>query len=365
MNVPPPPPEGSPWRLARPIVAVVLVVIAAIGVVSGASWLADQVGSGIGSGDDRETNDVEPGLDVTVVIPEGSSAAAIADILASAGVVRSASQFEAAARSVGAAASLRAGTYELVTGMDPDEVIEVLRRGPILSVFDVTVPEGLRLSEVLVRLSEASGLPVGQFEDALTEGRVETDLTEIDEDDPLEAWEGLLFPDTYRFSKEVTATEILQRMSDTLERRIDGIDWGALEDAGFTRYEGLIIASLIEAEVRVPEERRLVSSVIRNRLEDGQRLEIDATVLYALETRDVSLFDRTVDSPYNTYANGGLPPTPIAAPGAASLEAAADPADTDYRYYVLSSEDGSHTFSETLEEHQAAVAAAREAGILP
>ena len=364
MNVPPPP-EGSSWRVARPIVAVVLVVLAAIGVVSGASWLADQVGSGIGSGDDRQAVDVDPGLDVTVVIPEGSSAASIADILASAGVVRSASQFEAAARSVGAAATLRAGTYELVTGMDPDEVIEVLRRGPILSVFDVTVPEGLRLSEILVRLSEASGLAVGDFEDALADGRVETELAEIDDDAPLEAWEGLLFPDTYRFSKDATAVEILQRMSDTMAQRVDGIDWRALEDAGFSRYDGIIIASLIEAEVRVPEERRLVSSVIRNRLEDGQRLEIDATVLYALGTRDVSLFTRAVDSPYNTYANDGLPPTPIAAPGTASLEAAADPADTHYRYYVLSSEDGRHTFSETLEEHQAAVAAAREAGVLP
>lgn len=360
-----PPPGGSPWRLLRPVVAVALVVVAAVGVVSAASWLAEQVGSGFSSDDDRQAADVEPGLDVIVVIPEGSSAAAIADILASAGVVRSATQFEATVRSMGVASELRAGSYEMVTGMDPDEVVEILRRGPLLSVFDVTVPEGLRLSEILIRLSEASGLPVEEFEDALTDGNVETEVIDIDVSSPLEAWEGLLFPDTYRFSKDVTPVEILQRMSDTLGQRLDGIDWGPLEEAGFTRYEGIIIASLIEAEVRVPEERRLVSSVIRNRLEGGQRLEIDATVLYALDTRDVTEFDRAADSPYNTYANEGLPPTPIAAPGVASLAAAADPADTDYRYYVLSSEDGSHTFSETFEEHQAAVAAAREAGVLP
>ncbi len=108
-----------------------------------------------------------------------------------------------------------------------------------------------------------------------------------------------------------------------------------------------------------------MSSVIRNRLADGQRLEIDATVLYALDTRDVADFDRSVDSPYNTYRSDGLPPTPISAPGRAALEAAADPAETDFRYYVLSSEDGAHTFSVTYEEHLAAVEASREAGILP
>ncbi len=113
------------------------------------------------------------------------------------------------------------------------------------------------------------------------------------------------------------------------------------------------------------DERPLVSSVIRNRLDEGMLLQIDASVLYALDTRDPSAFDSEVDSPYNTYLHPGLPPTPIAAPGRAALEAAAAPAETEYLYYVLSSPDGSHTFTTNLDDHNAAVRQAREDGVLP
>ncbi|MCI0544544.1 MAG: endolytic transglycosylase MltG, partial [Actinobacteria bacterium] len=109
----------------------------------------------------------------------------------------------------------------------------------------------------------------------------------------------------------------------------------------------------------------LVSSVINNRLADGIRLEIDATVLYAMRTRDVAEFNREFDSPYNTYLIEGLPPTPISAPGRASLEAAAAPADTPFYFYVLADLEGGHAFAETFEEHQANIAQAREDGVLP
>ncbi len=143
------------------------------------------------------------------------------------------------------------------------------------------------------------------------------------------------------------------------------VNWGDLEALGFSQYEGIIIASIIESEVRVAEERPLVSSVIQNRLGSEGFLEIDATVLYALGTRDIAQFDRSFDSPYNTYRYEGLPPTPIAVPGLASLQAAAAPAETEFFFYVLSSTDGSHTFSVTFEEHQAAIAKARADGVLP
>lgn len=143
------------------------------------------------------------------------------------------------------------------------------------------------------------------------------------------------------------------------------VDWSAFEEAGFSQYQGVIIASLIESEVRVAEERPIVSSVIRNRLTDGARLDIDATILYALDSRDPSVIDVGFDSPYNTRLVPGLPPTPISAPGLASLQAAAQPDDTEFRYYVLSSLEGSHAFSVTLDEHNAAVAESRAAGIIP
>jgi UPF0755 protein len=150
-----------------------------------------------------------------------------------------------------------------------------------------------------------------------------------------------------------------------MEQRVGSIDWTMLEDAGMTIYDGLIIASLIETEVLLDEERPTVSSVIHNRLGLGMKLDIDATVLYALGTRDPSLFNNEVDSPYNTYVVNGLPPTPIASPGRASLEAAAAPIETEFLFYVLSDLEGHHAFAATLEEHNANVAQAREDGVLP
>jgi UPF0755 protein len=184
-------------------------------------------------------------------------------------------------------------------------------------------------------------------------------------DPELSDWEGLLFPDTYEFNREVRPEAVLQRMASTMEQRVASIDWSGWEALGYDQYEGIIVASMIETEVRVDEERPIVSSVIYNRLELGMALEIDATVLYALGTDDPAQFNNEVDSPYNTYRNTGLPPTPIAAPSRASLEAAAAPDETPYLFYVLTDETGRHAFAETLEEHNANVAQAREDGILP
>jgi UPF0755 protein len=229
----------------------------------------------------------------------------------------------------------------------------------------VTVIEGLRVGEILTRLSESSGIPYSEFEDALLSGEVSTSLREIPEGAGLTHWEGLLFPDTYEFARSAEPTDILQRLSSTMEQRVDSIDWAAAEAAGITPYEGLIIASLIESEAQLDEERPLVSSVIHNRLAQEMKLDIDATVLYALGTRDPAEFDREVDSPFNTYLVNGLPPTPISSPGRASLEAAAAPESTDYLYYVLSDLEGHHAFAPTLEEHNANVEQARADGVLP
>lgn len=360
-----PEPVTSPWRMTKPIVVIGLVVVAGVGIVNGATWLGEKVGAGIDQTTTDTREDVEPGIDVEVEIPLGSNADDIAEILYQAGVIDSVPQFGAAVRSSGFASGLQAGTYDLITGMSPTDVIDVLRRGPLPSVYTVTVREGLRVSEIIEVLSEASGIDVADFEAALFDGSVTTTVHEIPEEAELRHWEGLLFPDTYEFSREAAAASLLQRLSTTMEVRMDAVDWTAFEQAGFSRYEGIIIASLVESEVRIADERPVVSSVIRNRIEDGARLDIDATVLYALATRDPAEIDVDFDSPYNTRRVAGLPPTPISAPGLASLEAAANPADTEYRYYVLSAEDGSHTFSVTLEEHNAAVAKARQDGILP
>lgn len=360
---PAPPPAFS--RLGRIGAILAIVVLAGVGIVGGASFLGRQVGGALGGDDAVNGVDVDPGIEVEIVIPSGASAQDIAAILATQGVVASASQFETTVRSAGAAGDLRAGTYELVTGMDSSDVLAVLLAGPVTDAYRVTIREGLRVAEIVEDLAEATGYTEDDYVAALESGEVTTELVEMDDSPSVADWEGLLFPDTYEFSRTADARQILQRLATTMEQRVASVDWSEFEEAGFDIYEGIIIASLIETEVRVAEERPLVSSVIRNRLVEEMLLQIDATVLYALDTRDPAEFNNEVDSPYNTYRFPGLPPTPIAAPGLASLQAAAQPEETDFLFYVLSDPDGSHTFTTNLDDHNAAVRQAREDGVLP
>lgn len=362
-----PNPDPPGWsRAVKVVLAVAAVVLAGVVLVGGASYLGRMVGTALESNDvGQGPSDVIPGQPVTVDIPLGTSGQDIAAILAAQGVVRSAAEFQGAVRDAGAAQQLKAGTYQLTTLMDPAEVVLILVEGPGPDTYRITIIEGLRVEEILAALSERTPHQYADLEAALLEGEVQTSLREMPENPTLADWEGLLFPDTYEFARSATPRSILQRMASTMEQRVNSIDWSDWEEAGYSVYQGIIVASLIETEVRVAEERPIVSSVIHNRLDLDMRLDIDATVLYALGTRDVSRFDREIDSPYNTYRVEGLPPTPIAAPGRSSLQAAAAPDDTPFLFYVLSDTDGHHAFAETLEEHNANVARAREDGVLP
>jgi len=367
MTYEPAPEQPSPWiRVSKIAATIGLVVLAGIAVVGGGSYLGRLVGSTFNSDDPSASPvSVQPGQDVTIEVPSGSTAEDIGAILAAQGVVRSALEFEVAVRNNEADSRLQAGTYAMQTVMDPNEVVAMLVVGPVADVYRVTVIEGLKVQEILTTLAEGSGLPYSDFEAALLGGEVETSLAQMPAEPTLTDWEGLLFPDTYEFASSPEPVDILQRLASTMEQRVGSIDWTTLEAAGMTPYDGLKIASLIESEAQLDEERPTVSSVIHNRLNMGMKLDIDATVLYALGTDDPALFDREVDSPYNTYLVSGLPPTPISSPGRASLEAAAAPQQTDFLFYVLSDLEGHHAFAATLDEHNANVAAAREAGVLP
>jgi UPF0755 protein len=346
-------------------IATVLVAIVVVGVVAvlGGRGLANWAGR-LGSPPDvTAPPGIAADLPVDVEVSKGSSARQIGEQLAQAGVVDSSLAFEVAARSAGVEDRLQAGTYRLVTGMSPGDALDVLLAGPESNAYRVTIHEGLRMSEILDRLAEQTPYTAQEFEQALP--GVTSSLGFGGSD--LEGWEGGLFPDTYEFASDATAKEILQRLASTLENRVASVDWTPLEQLGYDVHDGLIIASMIEAEARLDEDRPLIASVIVNRLEIGMPLQIDATVLYALGERGVALTadDLATDSPYNTYQNVGLPPTPIDAPGLASLEAAANPATTDYLYYVLTSPDGGHSFAVTYEEFQAYKAQAKKDGVLP
>lgn len=340
--------------------------VTALVVVVSANGLARLIGDAVAaSSEDSSSVSFADGLDVEIAVPPGASARQIGAILAEAGVVESANEFELEVRDQGIANQLRAGTYQLITGMSVQEVLPVLLRGPVADAYRVTVPEGLRVTEIIDVLVGASGRERSEFEEALTGRQVTTELRVLPETPTLSDWEGMLFPDTYEFLRNSPPSEILQVLSDTMAERVGSIDWSGITAAGFDSYQGIIIASLIEAEVRVEEERPLVSSVIYNRIGEGMPLQIDASVLYGLNTRDSALFDSESESPYNLYKYLGLPPTPIGAPGRAALEASASPAQTDYFFYVLSTVEGGHAFAETYDEHLANVERSRQAGILP
>ncbi|CAN5256981.1 endolytic transglycosylase MltG [soil metagenome] len=342
------------------------VGLTALVVVVSATGLARFIGGSVEpEADDASAVTVEPGLDVEVAVPPGASARQIATLLAESGVIESANEFELTVRDQGIANQLRAGTYRLITGMGIDDVLPLLLRGPVADAYRVTIPEGLRVTEIIDILVEASGLQRGDFETALTQGGVISEIRNMPAAPTLTDWEGLLFPDTYEFLRESPAARILQVLTDTMEERVASVDWTALGESGFDIYQGMVVASLIESEVRVADERPLVSSVVYNRLREGMALQIDASVLYGIGTRDPAEFNNEHESPYNLYKYPGLPPTPIGAPGRASLEAAARPAVTEYFFYVLSTAEGGHAFAETFDQHLANIERSRQAGILP
>jgi UPF0755 protein len=354
---------------------LIVLVIGLVAVVAAVLFIGDSLNPLGGSGGE----DVAPGQPVEITVERGQSVRAVGDRLAEEGVISSPLRFRVAAEDAGLANTLQPGTFQLETGMSNDEAIEVLAAGPTDGAgadIRFTVQEGLTVEQTLARLEEQFEAHTAEdFRAVLDErtaaGQNASGVLELPDwvPEPAEAgeevkepYEGLLFPQTYDVRGDASALDVLQRMVDELARTADAVpaeDVAALEARGLSRYDGLILASLIERETRVDEERETVSGVIANRLEEEMRLQIDATVLYARDepTDRVLIEDTEIDSPYNTYQVTGLPPTPISGVGEASFLAAYRPGDTSALFYVLDPEcDGTHRFADTLEEHNQNVA---------
>lgn len=311
--------------------------------------------------------DVDPGVPVEVNVKSGSSATSIYVLMHDSGVVRS-SELEAAAKAAGVEDRLQAGTYSLVTDMDADSVVrQLIEGGNVDTGASFTVIEGWTIDRIIDELADRTRYSRAEYQKVLRDGVVTSPLLPEDVDDPIVRWEGLLYPAKYPISDEFSPAQILQMMADEMTRRFEDIDWSGIGALGISRYEALIIGSLIQWEAGTDADRPIISSVIHNRLEQGIRLQIDATVIYALGHNPGRVLAEHLKfvSPYNTYLIDGLPPTPIGTVATVSLEAAVNPASTDYLFYVLAGEDGSHAFAVTYEEHQANVRTAKEEGILP
>lgn len=307
--------------------------------------------------------DVVPGEPVTVEIPEGADTATIASTLAETGVIDNAAMFRLRARLDGIDGELRPGVYDLVTGMGYDDVVDTLLAGPPVAYTTVTIPEGFTVEQIAERVSTEAGISAEEIAElGLSGASAFQEAYPFVSDGYQGSLEGYLFPDTYRIAEGFTARDVIALMLDQFAEEFATLDLAYPDEAGLTPHQVVTLASMVEREARLADERPIVASVIYNRLARGMRLEIDATIEYVIKENRPRLLnkDLEVDSPYNTYKYDGLPPGPIASPGLASLEAAADPAETGYLYYVLTSADGAHTFTETYEEFLEAKEKSRE-----
>jgi len=324
--------DQTPYRSDRPqlrrkqrrrrrlaVVALALVVVLVVGGAAGAAWL-------LHTGPE--------GGPVSVTIPSGSSLTDVADILATQGVVSHALAFEIRARLDGHGSQLKAGAYALRVNEPYGALIAALIAGVKQRTYKVTIPEGFTIAQTAARLSAViPHFPAAQYV-ALTRhypGSV-----------PVAGYkrgttlQGLLFPATYDVLPNVTPRQFIGLQLAAFQANLAQVDLKRAAKANLTPYDVVTIASLIEREARAPGDQAKIAAVIWNRLKTGMKLQIDATVLFALGRHKDALTyaDLKVASPYNTYLHYGLPPTPIDNPGLATLTAAATPVHANYLYYV-------------------------------
>ncbi len=310
------------------------------------------------------------GADPTPVkfeIKSGETAAQIAENLQQQGLIRDATFFRLLLRLQGIDTKLEAGSYELKRTMSPREIAVALQRGRPASVT-VTIPEGWRAEEIAALLSGYGLVDQAEFMRLVQSGEGFTQPFLPPRQNGQANLNGYLFPDTYTFETSASdARKVINRLLDNFGQKV-GADLrakAASSELG-SLHAVVTLASIVEREARIPEERPLIAGVYANRLRQGMKLDADPTVQYAMgydqarQTwwRPLTVEDYRFDAPWNTYVNRDLPPGPIANPGLASLQAAAAPASTDYLYFVAR-RDGSHAFATTFEEHVRNVNAAK------
>ncbi len=288
-----------------------------------------------------------------VTIESGMPAHAAAVRLERAGVIRSSLVFRVLTRIRGVGARIHAGEYRFSGELTPGQVLDKLVTGEVVR-HRLTVPEGLRLDEI-AGLLQAEGF--GQQERFLEAAKRVELIADLDPD--AKDLEGYLFPETYFFARGTAEEQIVAEMVLGFRTELTPQRLARIRELGLTPRQTVILASLIEEEARMDDERGRISAVFHNRLEKGMPLQCDPTVVYALVRNgryrgEIHRSDLAHESPYNTYLSPGLPPGPISSPGGKSLEAALFPARTKELYFVVSGP-GRHEFSRTREEHDRAV----------
>ena len=299
---------------------------------------------------DLAANSAAPQAPVKIEIVAGSSLSRVAAELAEAGFLRSPTIFKLMARVQGVENSIRTGEYELQPGITPVQLLAKIVNGESVQ-YRITLVEGWTFEQALQAIWSADnivpslvGLSIAEVSAGMNLGR--------------ENPEGLLYPDTYFYTKGTSDIELLLRASEKLNTVLSAAWAARLGELPYAdQYEALTMASIIEKESASNSERGLIGAVFVSRMELGMRLQSDPTVIYGMGDRyagNIRREDLSEQTPYNTYRIDGLPPTPIALSGEESIVAALNPEQTDYLYFVAKG-DGSHHFSRSLDEHNAAV----------
>ena len=339
----------KPTRRGRGLIRLVIILAIVGGLVAAGLWGVGKIDSFINGPEDYSGQGEGQ---VVVEIPEGSGGQQIAQILAEEDVVASAEAFYQAALHDERINEVQPGFYQLRRKMSSEWALRELSDTANRVEGRVTIPEGARVRQIPDLVAKGSEIPADDVEAELDEPG-ELGLPEEAGGNP----EGYLFPATYTVQPGASARELLQQMvARTLEveekLQIDARS----RELGYDKEEILTIASILEYEVGTDDFAR-AATVIYNRLDDGEALRMDSTVHY-ISQREGDVFtteeERASDSPYNTYRFPGLPPGPIGSPGEAAIEAALNPEDGDWRYFVADPETGETTFTETYAEHQAA-----------
>ena len=295
--------------------------------------------------------------EVNITVEKGATTKDIAKILEENGLIRSSLLFELKSRYFKYDGKFKEGEFSLSTNMSEEEIMEILAtQGAQAEGIWFTIPEGYTIKKIAETLENNKIVTQDEFMEALKETKYDYDfLSEIPERS--NRLEGYLFPDTYEVREGADAAEIVSKMLNRFDEIVKPEYYKRAQELGYTMDEIIIIASIIEQEAKLEEERPRVAGVIYNRLESDIPLQMCSTVMYALGKRKDRLLykDLEVDSPYNTYLHGGLPVGPICNPGEASIKAALYPEEHDYYYFVLMDEEtGEHVFTSTGEEHNAA-----------
>jgi uncharacterized YceG family protein len=331
-------PAGAPrHRFPRRILAVL-----ALALIGGALWLINAT---------FQPFHGDPKGAVVVTVPAGADAGEIGKLLKSAGVVDNAKLFEANATVTLRRSKLRPGKYTLPKDMTNGAAIEALMQGPkarVVKTFKFTLPEGRsrRENEALVK----KGPFEGDYMKATTDKAFLRRAHGLGLPPKAKNLEGFLFPATYEMISGASAKDLVKRQLDAYEQNVGKVSMKAARKKNLTRYDVLIIASMVEREAQLAKERPLIAAVIYNRLHEGMPLGIDATIRYQINnwSRPLRVSELERDTPYNTRTRRGLPPTPIGNPGLASIKAAANPAKTKYLFFVRKpGKTGEHAFSKT------------------